>query len=445
MLRRSLCAAPLIRSAEHNLCRPLLWDVMALDSSRVQYSTSPGTGTPYPNTYQQRSQMVVPSNSDGGHASMSLPSPYVASNRSGHFYGRGSVAGATDGVNNTVPGGGVGRNYMHRASRTPLDRSSFVEQVPRNKIINIVPQGREYVVERLGTFHRTLGSGWWFVAPFIDRIRYAYTVKEQGIELFNQSAITSDNVMVEVDGVIFLRIVDVRKASYNIENPVYNLLNLAQTTMRSEIGKLDLDTLFRERAVLNKNIVEILKGEAADWGIECKRVEIRDITVSELVRQSMDLQADAERRKRQLILQSEGEAQAEVNRAEGMKKAQLCAADANKYSVVKQAEGEAEATKRKAQAVAESVTTVAAAFDRAPNSKSCSDAVALRVAEQYIEKFGEIARQTNTVVLSGQNMSDPATFAAQALALYNTLSSKTGGCSTTPLDPNPVGTNDSKQ
>ncbi|KEG05800.1 SPFH domain/band 7 family protein, partial [Trypanosoma grayi] len=283
---------------------------------------------------------------------------------------------------------GRGAMMMHRTSRVYLNPAAFIEHVPRNTIVNIVPQGRQYVVERLGRYHRTLDPGWWLVIPLLDKIRYCYSVKEQGVEIPNQSAITSDNVMVEIDGVLFLRIVDAEKASYNIENPVYNLLNLAQTTMRSEIGRLDLDTLFRERTQLNKNIVEVLRREAHDWGIECKRYEIRDITVSELVRRSMDLQADAERRKRQLVLQSEGEAQAEINRAEGLKTAQRLAAEAQRYTVVQHAEAEAAATEKMADAVAQSVTVVAASLDKTPRS---TEAVSLRVAEKYIDKFGELA------------------------------------------------------
>ncbi|KAH9588774.1 Band 7 [Trypanosoma melophagium] len=326
-------------------------------------------------------------------------------------------------VNNAGSGGDFNRGRMltNRPGRVYLNPAAFVEHVPRNTILNIVPQGRQYVVERLGRYHRTLDPGWWFVIPVLDKIRYCYSVKEQGVEIPNQSAITSDNVMVEIDGVLFLRIVDARKASYNIDNPVYNLLNLAQTTMRSEIGRLDLDTLFRERAQLNRNIVEVLRREAHDWGIECKRYEIRDIAVSELVRRSMDLQADAERRKRQLVLQSEGEAAAEVNRAEALQTAQRCAADAQKYTRERSAEAEAVATTKVAGAVAESVRTVAAALKQTPGS---SEAVALRVAEKYIATFGELARTTNTVVL-GQNVGDPAGFATQALSVFNTISAAT--------------------
>ncbi|CBH10916.1 stomatin-like protein, putative [Trypanosoma brucei gambiense DAL972] len=387
----------------------------------------------------------------GGYNYSQPPSPYGGATSNymggGYYAGSGDPNYSIDNNSNAVAvgsggnaGGGAGGGgpvgsgrlpFVSRPFRSPVHPSSFIERVPRNTILNIVPQGRQYVVERLGRYHRTLDPGWWFVIPFVDKIRYAYSVKEQGIEIPNQSAITCDNVMVEIDGVLFLRIVDTCKASYNIENPIYNLLNLAQTTMRSEIGRLDLDTLFRERASLNKNIVEVLRSEAADWGIECKRYEIRDITVSELVRRSMDLQADAERRKRQLILQSEGEAQAGINRAGGLRRAQRLAARAQKYATVLRAEAEAAAMALKADAVGRSVGTVANAFNASPNPQSFRDAVALRVAEEYIEKFGELARRSNTVVLggggSGLPVSDPAAFTAQALSVFRAVSDSCGG------------------
>ncbi|KAK7197852.1 stomatin-like protein [Novymonas esmeraldas] len=315
-------------------------------------------------------------------------------------------------------GGGVSsRMMMQRSQKMLLDPASFIERPPRNKLFNIVPQGHEYVVERLGRYHRTLDSGWWVVVPILDKIRYNYNVKEQGIEIPNQSAITSDNVMVEIDGVLFLKIVDSCKASYNIENPVFNLINLAQTTMRSEIGRMSLDSLFRERASLNQSIVEVLRREANEWGIECKRYEIRDIMVSELVRRSMDLQAEAERKKRKLVLESEGESTATINRANGMKVAQQYVADAEKYTTERQAEGAAAAIRVKAAAVSDNISIVSEAIEKAKHGNA---AISLRVAESYIEKFGELAKESNTVVMS-QPVNDPAMFATQALSVFNTV------------------------
>mmetsp|Transcript_61130 Transcript_61130/g.71099 ORF Transcript_61130/g.71099 Transcript_61130/m.71099 type:complete len:368 (-) Transcript_61130:209-1312(-) len=305
------------------------------------------------------------------------------------------------------------------STRTHLDPSQFIERVPRNSVMNIVPQGRQYVVERLGKYHKTLTSGWWFVMPFFDKIRYAYNTKEQGIPIPNQAAITRDNVIVEIDGVLFLRIVDAEKASYNIENPIYQLINLAQTTMRSEIGKLKLDTLFEERANLNLAIVQAIQKEAWEWGVECKRYEIRDIAVSDIVRQSMDLQAEAERRKRKLVLESEGDSQADTNRAEGKKNAQMQLAEAAKYAVLLKAEADAEAARTMAKATADSMNTIAVALRE---HKDVADKIlGLRVAEKYLDEFGKIAKEGNTVVLSNQ-VSDPASFAAQAMSIYGAAS-----------------------
>lgn len=339
--------------------------------------------------------------------------------------------GMSPGSQDPAAGGGGGsssRMMMQRSQKMLLDPASFIERPPRNTLLNIVPQGHEYVVERLGRYHRTLGSGWWVVIPIIDKIRYNYNVKEQGIEIPNQSAITSDNVMVEIDGVLFLKIVDSAKASYNIENPVFNLINLAQTTMRSEIGRMSLDSLFRERASLNQSIVEVLRREANEWGIECKRYEIRDILVSELVRRSMDLQAEAERKKRKLILESEGESTATMNRANGMKVAQQYVADAAKYTAERNAEGEAAAIRIKAAAVSDNISLVSEAFGKA---KYGTEAISLRVAENYIEKFGELAKESNTVVMS-QPVSDPATFATQALSVFNTVATSASKGSSAP-------------
>lgn len=311
----------------------------------------------------------------------------------------------------------MAQGMLEQRHKTILDPTQFERNRPFNTIINVVPQGYEYVVERLGKYHKTLTAGVGVLVPFVDRIQYAYCMKEQGFEIPNQFATTTDNVMVDIDGILFLRIVDTHKASYNIENPIYNVINFAQTTMRSEIGRLSLDNLFKERATLNRNIVEVLRKEADEWGIECKRYEIRDIVVSEIVRRSMDLQAEAERRKRKLILDSEGEAMAEVNRAGGLKTAQQHAADAHKYTVTTRAEAEGEAIRLRAAAVSENISVVAQTIEK----EHCGEkAVALRVAEEYLHQFGKIAKESNTVLLS-QPINDPGAFSAQALAIYDTV------------------------
>lgn len=319
----------------------------------------------------------------------------------------------------------VGRGHQSVGrldNRSVLDPMSFVLRPPRNKIVNVVPQGTIMVVERLGRYLRTLEPGLCFLVPLIDRIRYVYSSKEQGIVIPQQSAITRDNVMVDIDGVLFLRIVDGVKASYNIDNPIFNVINLAQTTMRCEIGKLKLDNLFEERDQLNHNIVEVIKTEAQEWGVECKRYEIRDVAVSDIVRQSMDLQAEAERRKRKLVLESEGEMEAEANRAEGHRRAQELIADAAAYATTKNAKAQGDAMQALAGASASSLSTVAAAMSKDPSMK---DAVALRIAEQYLEQFGHIAKESNTVVLP-QAVGDGAAMATQALSMYRAIGQSIG-------------------
>lgn len=314
---------------------------------------------------------------------------------------------------------GVAGGMLEQRHKSILDPAQFERDRPWNTIINVVPQGYEYVVERLGKYHKTLTAGVNYLHPFVDRIQYAYCMKEQGFEIPSQYAATSDNVMVDIDGILFLRIVDAHKASYNIENPIYNVINFAQTTMRSEIGRLTLDNLFRERATLNRNIVETLRKEADEWGIECKRYEIRDIVVSEIVRRSMDLQAEAERRKRKLILDSEGEALAEINRAGGLETAQKHAADAHQYTVQTRAKAEAEAIRIRAAAVADHIHTVSQAMEKEKDSEK---AVSLRVAEEYLHQFGKLAKESNTVIMS-QPVNDPGAFSAQALSVFDTIQS----------------------
>jgi regulator of protease activity HflC (stomatin/prohibitin superfamily) len=310
--------------------------------------------------------------------------------------------------------GGGGGGHPGPALMNP---AQFIVRPPLNTLVNIVPQGSLMVVERLGRYHRTMEPGLHVLLPVLDRIRYAYSSKEQGIAIPQQSAVTKDNVMVDIDGVLFLRVLDAEKASYNIENPLFNLISLAQTTMRSAIGKMTLDTLFEERATLNKNIVAVLAAEAAEWGVECKRYEIRDISVSELVRQSMDLQAEAERRKRKQVLESEGEAMAEANVADGKRRAQELMADAEAYTIAKLAAAQAEAVAVQAGASAQSIEKIAAAMAASPRS---SDAVAVRVAEQYVESFGRIAKESTTVVLPA-NVGDGAAFSTQALSMFRAM------------------------
>lgn len=310
---------------------------------------------------------------------------------------------------------------QHREMSTPVTFFGLV----------VVPQGKQMIVERFGQFDRVLNPGWHFVTPFIEKIQYAYSMKEQGIFIPQQSGTTKDNVMVGIDGVLFLKIVDVKKASYNIDHPISNLINLAQTTMRSEIGRLPLDSLFEERHTLNKNIIETISREAAEWGVECQRYEIRDIAVSDAVRRSMDFQAAAEREKRKLILESEGAAASALNKADADRKCKQLAADAIAYTKVKVAESDGEALERLTAARARATELLGKTLSTAPGADK---AVAARIAELCVDNLGNLAKKTNTVVMSGGGgggsgsglggglAGDPAALATQVLAIYkNTL------------------------
>eukprot|EP01060_Flectonema_neradi_P026923 TRINITY_DN3655_c0_g1_i1.p1 TRINITY_DN3655_c0_g1~~TRINITY_DN3655_c0_g1_i1.p1 ORF type:complete len:394 (+),score=70.89 TRINITY_DN3655_c0_g1_i1:50-1231(+) len=327
--------------------------------------------------------------------------------------------------------------------------SEYTLQPKRNKGICIVPRGELWVVERFGKYSKTLDSGLNILVPLIDRIAYVHSSKEQGHEIPNQSAITRDNVVVNIDGILFVRIVDAEKASYNIDNPIYNLINVAQTTMRSEIGRLSLDKLFEERSQLNSAIRAAISVDAQEWGIECKRYEIRDIRVSDMVRKSMDFQAQADRTRRKNVLESEGDRDAMTNRATGEKRSKELMAEAEKIAEVKAAEAAAIGIKMRAEAQAEAIRMVSDAITKNANS---SQALNLDVAKKYLEGFSNIAKECNTVILPS-NLNEPSTMVASAMSVYSSLNkqppaqqtsgttnqeAETEAKSTTQLPPSPL-------
>ena len=302
--------------------------------------------------------------------------------------------------------------------------SSFRARGSFNTIVNIVPQGELWVVERLGRYFRTLEPGIWFLIPFVDRIQYIHSSKEQGIPIPYQSAITRDNVMLEIDGVLFLKIIDPVRASYNIDNPIFNIINLAQTTMRSEIGKLSLDELFEERSKLNFNIVEALKSEATEWGVECKRYEIRDIGVSDIVRRSMDFQAQAERRKRKIVLESEAEKNALMNRAEGEKFSAMQEADARNYTLNMVSLGELKSVLNRLKGIRYTTVQLRRLLHDKKGTTQPADAakeaLSFMLATEYLTQLGKIAKETNTVVLSSP-LNDPQSILTQAMTVMKSL------------------------
>uniref|UniRef100_A0A8C2LVB1 Stomatin-like protein 2, mitochondrial n=1 Tax=Cricetulus griseus TaxID=10029 RepID=A0A8C2LVB1_CRIGR len=228
------------------------------------------------------------------------------------------------------------RGSVQASGRAPRRASSGL---PRNTVVLFVPQQEAWVVERMGRFHRILEPGLNVLIPVLDRIRYVQSLKEIVINVPEQSAVTLDNVTLQIDGVLYLRIMDPYKASYGVEDPEYAVTQLAQTTMRSELGKLSLDKVFRERESLNANIVDAINQAADYWGIRCLRYEIKDIHVPPRVKESMQMQVEAERRKRATVLESEGTRESAINVAEGKKQAQILASEAEKAEQINQAFG----------------------------------------------------------------------------------------------------------
>jgi len=259
----------------------------------------------------------------------------------------------------------------------------------------VVPQQSAYVVERLGKYSATLDAGFHILVPFIDRIRYKHSLKEAAIDIPEQVCITRDNVQVSVDGILYLKILDPKRASYGISDHNFALLQLAQTTLRSEIGKIELDRTFEERTNINIQVVNELDKASEAWGAKVLRYEIKNITPPKDVLNAMEKQMRAEREKRAVILTSEGERDAAINQAEGQKQQVIKASEANKQQQINEADGAASAILAIARATAEGLRTVAESI-KVPGGQ---EAVQLRVAEQYIDKFGELAKSSNTLVL----------------------------------------------
>eukprot|EP01137_Pigoraptor_chileana_P014770 Opistho-2@69822 len=287
---------------------------------------------------------------------------------------------------------------------------------PINTIINFVPQQEAWVIERFGKFHRVLEPGVNILLPIIDDIKYVHSLKELALDIPSQSAITQDNVTLHLDGVLYLKVEDPKQASYGVEDPEYAVKQLAQTTMRSEIGKMRLDDVFRERASLNLHIVDAINSAAAVWGIRCLRYEIRDIQLPDKVVESMQTQVAAERKKRAAILESEGARESAVNIAEGNKTAQILASEARKEEQVNIANGEAQAIIARAEATAQSIERIAKAIA----SNGGKDAVSMTVAEQYVEAFSKLAK-TGTTILLPAHTNDAGSMVAQAMSIFDTV------------------------
>jgi regulator of protease activity HflC (stomatin/prohibitin superfamily) len=274
----------------------------------------------------------------------------------------------------------------------------------------VVPQQSAFVVERLGRYHATLDAGFNILLPFVDVIRYRHSLKETAIDIPEQVCITKDNVQVHVDGVLYLKVLNPERASYGVSDYLFAIIQLAQTALRSEIGKIELDRTFEERTHINLEVVNELDKATEPWGIKVLRYEIKNITPPADVLAAMEKQMRAEREKRAVILTSEGQRDAAINNAEGEKQQVIKASEANKQQQINEAEGQAAAILAVAQATAEGIRKVADAI----NIAGGYEAVQLRVAEQYIGQFGELAKASNTMVMPA-NVADVGSMIALAM------------------------------
>jgi len=285
----------------------------------------------------------------------------------------------------------------------------------------VVPQQNAYVVERLGRFSGTLGAGFHVLLPFVDVIRYRLSLKEAAYDIPAQVCITRDNVQVGVDGVLYLKVLNAERASYGISDYLFAITQLAQTTLRSEIGKIDLDRTFEERTNINMSVVAELDKASEPWGVKVLRYEIKNITPPHDILAAMEKQMRAEREKRAVILTSEGSRDAVINAAEGAKQETIKASEARRQQQINEAEGQASAILAVATATAEGLRRVADAM----RTEGGLEAVQLRVAEQYIAQFGELARSTNTLILPA-NAADVGSMIALAMKVITGADARGG-------------------
>ncbi len=289
------------------------------------------------------------------------------------------------------------------------------------KTARIVPQKSAFIVERLGKYVKTLEAGFHILFPFIERVAYKHSLKEVAVDVPSQSCITRDNIAVEVDGVLYLQVMDPSKASYGIENYMFASTQLAQTTMRSEIGKLELDRTFEEREAINSAIIAAVDKASDPWGVKITRYEIKNIEPPESVKDALEKQMRAEREKRAAIAESEGQRQAITNVAEGDKQEAIKKSEGEKMKRINEAEGRAQEIELIATATAEGIRKIAESIE-APGG---GDAVNLRVAEQYIREFGNLAKKTNTMIIPS-NLSDIGSMVASVTSLLKSSALSSG-------------------
>ena len=286
--------------------------------------------------------------------------------------------------------------------------------------IRIVPQRSAFIVERLGKYRQTLEAGFHILIPFFDKISYKHTLKEQAIDVPSQACITKDNIAVEVDGIIYLQVHDAKKASYGINRYQFASTQLAQTTMRSVIGKLELDRTFEERDTINVEIVDAVDKASDPWGVKVTRYEVKNILPPQSIKDAMEKQMRAVREKRATIAESEGDKQAKINRAEGDKQEMIERSEGEKTKRINEAIGRAEEIERVAAATANGIREIATAM----NEEGGMNAVNLRVAEQYINAFGKLAGTNNSIIVPS-NLSDLTGMISTAMTVIKDQSKST--------------------
>lgn len=280
-------------------------------------------------------------------------------------------------------------------------------------MIKIVPQRTAFIVERLGKYRDTLLAGFQLIIPFIDKVSYKHTLKEQAIDVASQTCITKDNIAVEVDGVLYLQVIDPKKASYGIDNYRFASIQIAQTTMRSIIGRMELDKTFEERDHINSNIVAAVDAASDPWGVKVTRYEVKNITPPQSIKDAMEKQMRAERAKRAMIFESEGQKQAKINVADGDKQELIKRSEGEKQKRINEAEGRAAEIEQVAKATAWGIREIAASI----NERGGKDAVNLRIAEQYLTEFGNLAKENNTMIIPS-NMADISSIIATATSVF---------------------------
>ncbi len=289
---------------------------------------------------------------------------------------------------------------------------SFIVIVLLIKTAVIVPQRIEYIVERLGKYNKSLSAGFHILIPFLDNVAYKRTLKEEVLDIASQDCITTDNVSVSVDGVLYLQVIDSKLSAYGIDNYRLAASQLAQTSLRSVIGKIELDRTFEERESLNQQVVSAIDEAAQNWGVKVLRYEIKDITPPRTVMDAMEKQMKAEREKRASIATSEGDRQSRINRAEGLKKEAIEVSEGEKQKRINEAEGQAKEIELIATATAEGIRKIAESLSLSGGENAAN----LRVAEKYIAEFGKLAKENNTMIIPS-NLGDMSSMVATAMSV----------------------------